>query len=193
MNISHFSQQHPYAYRRLLVIASIAMTLSGLQSMLTADKPVVFAVGSLALSVPHAPAGNTQEKPKTVSQPTSFGGLTRLPGKDGSGTQPAPAMLASASSGVGNDMRQLGRIMSAARFGDSHWPALNNLWTRESNWNPAARNPSSGACGIPQALPCSKIPDMSPAGQLTWGLTYIERRYGNPSNAWQFWLSHHWY
>ena len=90
-------------------------------------------------------------------------------------------------------MRQLGRVMNAARFGDNHWAALNNLWTRESNWNPAARNRSSGACGIPQALPCSKIPNMSPEGQIDWGLTYIKNRYGNPTNAWLFWLSHHWY
>ena len=87
----------------------------------------------------------------------------------------------------------LGQMMNAARFGEQHWGALKKLWTAESGWNPAARNRSSGACGIPQALPCHKIPDLSLIGQIEWGLDYIARRYGNPTNAWYFWQRHHWY
>ena len=91
------------------------------------------------------------------------------------------------------DIRGLGRAMNAAKFGDSQWPALNNLWSRESNWRPEAVNRRSGACGIPQALPCGKIPDMSPVGQIEWGLNYIAHRYGTPGNAWEFWQKHRWY
>lgn len=63
------------------------------------------------------------------------------------------------------------------------------LWNRESGWNMYAQNRSSGAYGIPQALPASK---MSSAGsdyltnyetQINWGLSYIKTRYGNPSVA----------
>lgn len=92
-----------------------------------------------------------------------------------------------------SDAQAIGRAMSAERFGDSHWPSLQKLWMAESGWRAEARNRSSGACGIPQALPCSKIPDMSLKGQLEWGLEYIARRYGNPSNAWRFWQGHRWY
>lgn len=81
--------------------------------------------------------------------------------------------------------RELGRQMAAERGWTGHnWEALDALWNRESGWNPNARNRSSGACGIPQALPCSKIPDRSVAGQIRWGLDYIQGRYGSPAAAW---------
>ena len=67
---------------------------------------------------------------------------------------------------------------------------LVKLWNRESSWNLNAVNKRSGACGIPQSLPCSK---MKSAGadyrtnyktQIRWGLKYIAWRYGSPANAW---------
>lgn len=87
----------------------------------------------------------------------------------------------------------IAQILNAERFGSQHWGALYKLWQHESGWNPNALNPSSGACGIPQALPCRKIPDMSVRGQIEWGITYIQNRYGNPSNAWRHFQSHRWY
>lgn len=88
----------------------------------------------------------------------------------------------------------LGQQMAAARgWTGANWNALYVIWMRESGWNPRAVNRSSGACGIPQALPCSKIPDKSMAGQIKWGLDYIARRYGSPSAALQHWQQHHWY
>lgn len=76
--------------------------------------------------------------------------------------------------------------------------ALVKLWDRESGWNPNALNPSSGAFGIPQALPAGKIPggrNASPQAQIDWGLEYIMQRYGSPSKAWAFETSHtpNWY
>lgn len=78
---------------------------------------------------------------------------------------------------------------------------LERLWTGESNWNPLAKNPSSGAYGIPQALPPEKLAtagaDWLTNGvtQVKWGLTYIQERYGTPCEAWSFWQSNnpHWY
>ncbi len=193
MNIASFSRNHPQSYRRLLVISCITMTASGLYSAANGNTPKILAMGQLARPLPHQELVTGENNQLASKQTDPSHGLTRLPGKDGSGTVPQTATLASSSAAPLNDMRVLGRMMSAARFGDGHWPALNNLWTRESNWNPTARNASSGACGIPQALPCSKIPDMSPSGQIIWGLTYIERRYGTPTSAWQHWQRHHWY
>ncbi|GAA3933526.1 transglycosylase SLT domain-containing protein [Actinomadura viridis] len=79
------------------------------------------------------------------------------------------------------------------------WPSLETLWTRESSWNERAVNPSSGAYGIPQALPASKLASAgsdwrtSSPTQIAWGLGYIKARYKDPCRAWAFWQSHHWY
>ncbi|MFG1682974.1 lytic transglycosylase domain-containing protein [Nonomuraea sp. NPDC049269] len=76
---------------------------------------------------------------------------------------------------------------------------LDNLWTRESNWNHRAYNSSSGAYGIPQALPGGKMrgagPDWksNPETQIRWGLAYIKGRYGRPCGAWGHFRSHNWY
>ena len=88
----------------------------------------------------------------------------------------------------------LGQQLAAARgWTGADWNALYVLWMHESGWNPRSVNRSSGACGIPQALPCSKIPDTSAAGQIQWGLNYIQNRYGSPSNAMSHWQQKHWY
>lgn len=63
------------------------------------------------------------------------------------------------------------------------------LWYRESSWNPNAVNKRSGACGIPQANPCSKASKGTDyrtnwRTQVIWGLNYIKKRYGSPSEAW---------
>jgi len=70
---------------------------------------------------------------------------------------------------------------------------------RESHWNPHAHNASSGAHGIPQALPGSKMASAgpvwqsNPVTQIKWGLGYIQGRYGTPCNAWGHSESHGWY
>ena len=92
-------------------------------------------------------------------------------------------------------------MLPAWGFTDTQWSCLDSLWTAESGWRWSARNPWSGAYGIPQALPASK---MSTAGddwlthartQISWGLTYIKGRYGTPCGAWDAWQSRspHWY
>ena len=84
---------------------------------------------------------------------------------------------------VSGGYRTLGRVM-AARYGwtGANWNALNALWTRESGWNPRARNPSSGAAGIPQDITGNF--HGGAAGQIAWGLRYIKGRYGSPLAAW---------
>ena len=86
-------------------------------------------------------------------------------------------------------------------FDDSQWNCLDNLWQGESGWRYTAENPSSGAYGIPQSLPGSKMasvaPDWrtNPVTQIRWGLEYIRSSYGTPCGAWDFWQSRspHWY
>lgn len=67
------------------------------------------------------------------------------------------------------------------------WNCLYALWNRESGWTSPDTNPSSGAAGIPQALPPSKMGpgwETDVAQQIRWGLGYIEGRYGTPCGAW---------
>lgn len=79
---------------------------------------------------------------------------------------------------------------------DEEWTALEQLWTRESNWLWYADNPSSDAYGIPQALPGNKMGTGwhdNAAVQIAWGLYYIRQTYGDPVNAWETWQKRGWY
>lgn len=84
---------------------------------------------------------------------------------------------------------------------DAQFNCLVNLWNGESDWQWWAENPSSGAYGIPQSLPASKMATFgsdyrtNPITQIKWGLWYIEQAYGSPCNAYSTWLarSPHWY
>lgn len=84
-------------------------------------------------------------------------------------------------------------------WGEEDYQALVSLWYRESSWNPNARNKKSGACGIPQSLPCRKMASEGKdyltnyRTQVRWGLKYIANRYGNPSNAWKHSQRTGWY
>lgn len=90
-------------------------------------------------------------------------------------------------------------VLNQYLWSEADYQALVNLWTRESDWNANAHNKSSGAHGIPQSLPASK---MSSEGndyytngytQIRWGLKYIKERYGSPSAAWQHFQNKNWY
>ena len=89
--------------------------------------------------------------------------------------------------------------LGAYGWGSSEMGPLIALWNQESGWNRLARNPSSGAYGIPQALPASKMgaaanpPMSSAAAQINWGLGYIKGRYGSPSAAEAHERAFNWY
>ncbi|GAA1811524.1 hypothetical protein [Agromyces neolithicus] len=94
----------------------------------------------------------------------------------------------------------IARDMLAARgWGADQFGCLVSLWDRESGWNVYAQNPSSGAYGIPQALPGSKMGSAgsdwqtNAATQIAWGLGYIADRYGSPCGAWSHSESNGWY
>lgn len=91
------------------------------------------------------------------------------------------------------------KVLLAWGFGLDQMPCLDKLWTKESGWSTTATNKSSGAYGIPQALPGSKMGkygadwQTNPETQVKWGLDYIKGRYGTPCGAWSFFLSNGWY
>ncbi|WP_405141729.1 lytic transglycosylase domain-containing protein [Sphaerisporangium sp. NBC_01403] len=95
--------------------------------------------------------------------------------------------------------KALGQKMAAARGWSGEWGCLEKLWDKESHWNERAMNRSSGAYGIPQALPGSKMASagndwqVSAATQIEWGLGYIAARYKTPCGAWGHSQATGWY
>jgi hypothetical protein len=93
-------------------------------------------------------------------------------------------------------------MMRRPRFGwtgHRQYRDLDKLWNRESGWNRFAYNPYSGAYGIPQALPGSKMASAGPRWwscartQIRWGLRYIKSRYRSPIRAWRHERAYGWY
>ena len=111
--------------------------------------------------------------------------------------QAAQPRAASAPSGSPQQIAE--RMLSQFGWSSSQFSCLQPLWDRESGWNPYAQNPSSGAYGIPQALPGSKMASAggdwqtNPATQIRWGLSYIQGSYGSPCGAWAHEQADGWY
>ena len=90
--------------------------------------------------------------------------------------------------------REIGQQLAANLYGwtGSQWQCYDNLIMSESRWVVDATNPTSGAYGIPQSLPGSKMASegqdwrTNPATQIRWGLKYVQQRYGTPCAAWSF-------
>ncbi len=90
-------------------------------------------------------------------------------------------------------------MLGSYGWSSSQFSCLDSLWNEESGWNVYATNPTSGAYGIPQALPGSKMASAGPdwqtdaATQIRWGLTYIQSLYGSPCGAWAHEEADGWY
>ncbi|MEU1601551.1 transglycosylase SLT domain-containing protein [Streptomyces sp. NPDC005708] len=93
------------------------------------------------------------------------------------------------------------QIQSMARqiVGANQFQCFSNIVDHESSWNYRAVNAGSGAYGLVQALPGSKMSSVgsdwqtNPATQIKWGLNYMNQSYGSPCQAWSFWQANHWY
>ena len=85
--------------------------------------------------------------------------------------------------------------LRASGIPESHWSYVDSIVARESGWNPNAVNPSSGACGLGQQLPCGKWPGAwnDPVAALQAMNGYVEGRYGGWAGAYSFWQANHWY
>ncbi len=112
---------------------------------------------------------------------------------------PPPAAPVSAPVSSGSAQQIAAGMVAARGWGSDQFSCLVSLWNKESGWNTTASNPSSGAYGIPQSLPGSK---MASAGadwrtnastQITWGLGYIAEVYGTPCSAWAHSQATNWY
>jgi hypothetical protein len=172
--------------------AIAAAAVSGSRAMAVLEQQrqqtIVMDAASRTMSVVGVPKVAARPTPKaTASSPASglLGGgamAVNMPAPDpGSAQQIAYDMLSS--------------------FGwapATYYSCLNNIWTRESGWRYNAEN-ASGAYGIPQALPGSKMASVAadwqtdPTTQIKWGLEYIQERYGDPCKAWTFWQANDFY
>ncbi|MBD8207170.1 lytic transglycosylase domain-containing protein [Microbacterium sp. CFBP 8801] len=126
----------------------------------------------------------------------SGGGNT---GGGGGAYVPAPSGGGTGDNSVSGAQASARAMLGNYGWGDDQFGCLVSLWNKESGWNYQAYNGGSGAYGIPQALPGSK---MSSAGgdwqthaatQVAWGLGYISGRYGSPCGAWSHSQSVGWY
>jgi hypothetical protein len=115
------------------------------------------------------------------------------------GLSGGPAVGGQESLSAGDPQAIAAALLPTFGFDNSQMSCLVPLWAGESGWRVNAANPSSGAYGIPQALPGSKMVSAgadwrtNPATQIEWGLGYIRDRYGSPCGAWGFKQSHGWY
>ena len=115
--------------------------------------------------------------------------------------EPEPASVASESSQpvaaapFYNGGGATAEWMAAAGIASGDWGYVDYIVSRESGWNPNATNSSSGACGLVQALPCSKVPGngYNPVDNLRWANGYATGRYGSWAAAHAFWTSNHWW
>ncbi len=134
----------------------------------------------------------------------SFALASRFSARQKSAAVAAAALLGAAGSVLGSASGAVAapssaqdtarRMMPAAQF-----QCFSNIVAHESGWNHHATNASSGAYGLVQALPASKMSSAgtdwkeNPKTQIKWGLSYMNSRYGSPCAAWSFWQQNHWY
>ncbi|WP_308806402.1 G5 domain-containing protein [Actinotignum urinale] len=146
------------------------------------------------------------ENGKEVSRTITFAvqkqervdGVVKVGTKEGvSGADGIPAGGPAVPAGSAQEIAS--GMLSSYGWSQNEFSCLVNLWNRESGWNYQSQNRSSGAYGIPQALPGSKMASAgadwrtNPATQIRWGLGYIKGRYGSPCGAWGAFQSKGWY
>lgn len=149
-------------------------------------------------TAPPASAPPTAEPAPTVVATTAPTTAPAPATKKATPKAAAPPVASAGCSGYAGNRLVACNLLPSFGFDTSEMSALDPLWEHESGWDSTAEN-SSGAYGIPQALPGSKMSvagsdwRTNPATQIRWGLGYIKDRYGSPSAAWSSWQANGWY
>jgi hypothetical protein len=181
-------------------IARIIIARVTIARVIIAGGAVVLAVAAITASGGLTGSSAAQPvRPAAVS--TTQAAVSRVSGRTSATLLSTQAQAATRRHRLGWK-REIAWKMMYNRF---HWRPkyqfryLNRLWERESSWNVHAANPYSGAYGIPQAVPGSKMASAgsnwrtSARTQIRWGLRYIRSRYGSPHRAWAHSLATGWY
>lgn len=191
------------------VTAIALLVITGQPGSVTDPLGVVLA----QVSAGKSGAGLVQERQKLIEQTvaTEAFSVTSTP-KISSAPPPPPAPVGGSSGGsVGAPLVPSGpppnpssaqgiayQLLPSYGFSTSQFGCLDSLWNQESGWRYNAAN-ASGAYGIPQALPGSKMASAGPnwqtdpTTQIKWGLGYIKSTYGSPCNAWAHEQAYGWY
>ena len=136
--------------------------------------PTAAAAAAAAAAQP-----TTTAQPRTTAQP---------------GSSPTAATVA-----AGSPQQIAEAMLGSFGWSSSQFSCLDPLWAHESGWSVTAYNAGSGAYGIPQALPGSRMASAGPdwqtnaATQIRWGLEYIKSTYGSPCAAWDHEQATGWY
>jgi hypothetical protein len=168
-------------------VAQISGGKSGLELESARQQVIMQTAATESFSVASTP------KISRVSPPASSLGGSASSGVSGG----APVVNAPAPN-PGTAQSTAYNMLGSFGFSTSQWSCLDDLWQRESGWVYNAEN-ASGAYGIPQALPGSKMASAGsdwatdPATQIRWGLGYIKATYGTPCGAWDHELADGWY
>jgi hypothetical protein len=150
------------------------------------------------LSAAHWQAAEKQAARKQAARKLA---AQKLAASQKTATAPAtPSAAVSAAPVASGSPEQIAQAMLAS-FGwsSSQFSCLDPLWAHESGWSVSAYNAGSGAYGIPQALPGSRMASAGPdwqtnaATQIRWGLEYIKGTYGSPCGAWDHEQATGWY
>jgi hypothetical protein len=113
--------------------------------------------------------------------------------------QPSQTAAATVPAASGSPQQIAEAMLGSFGWSSSQFSCLEPLWAHESGWSVSAYNPGSGAFGIPQALPGSRMASAGPdwqtdaATQIKWGLEYIKGTYGSPCGAWTHEEATGWY
>nr|WP_199859554.1 lytic transglycosylase domain-containing protein [Frigoribacterium sp. CFBP 8759] len=181
--------------------AEAATTVPGAASVLTAPGQTLTVAGAAVTVADRDAYGVTEYVPPPpppvvvaeTEKPAAPSGAT-----SGSAKKSSSAPVAGTPD-PGSAKAVAAELVAARGWGSDQYDCLVSLWQKESSWNVYASNRSSGAYGIPQALPGSKMGSVgadwqtNPATQITWGLNYIGGRYGNPCGAWAHSVANNWY
>lgn len=175
--------------RILIVIGVILLAIGG--AIPPQSEPVAHAeeAQTVQASVPETTQEAPQETPAPETQPVAETPVATAP-KPQTASYQVPDQPAE---GYARDSKEY--WMLSAGIPPEDWQFVDALVSKESSWNPNAVNPSSGACGLAQALPCEKVGANwnNPVTSLKWQYGYVLSRYGGYAQAWNFWLANHWY
>ena len=184
------TQQSHRAARRFSLIADLQAMATMLASRAAAHQA---AVAQAAKRQTQAELTAKREAARKAAQQAP---AQRRSAQRRSGQQPA-ASSAPAASGSPQSIAQA--MLGSFGWSASQFSCLDPLWAGESGWSVTASNPSTGAYGIPQAMPASKMASAGPnwrtsaATQIRWGLDYIKSTYGSPCAAWSHEEADGWY
>jgi hypothetical protein len=194
----HDGSASPARANAAFPVSSSSATPSASREPATADEADALAKAKDAASDASAQAKAADDEARKKAEEAASRSNTRATTAPPTNSPPKYPVPSSCDVYSGN--KKIGcAVLVGYGFGLDQMPCLEKLWDRESHWNVSAANKSSGAYGIPQALPGSKMASVgadwktNPETQIRWGLNYIKGRYKTPCGAWSHSQSTGWY